>query len=163
MQLHTCRLYPPRTHVYKASESFGGTCDKTGTRPSREGPRSNGVCLFDGQSIFSAEAQRGAACPCTVERHDAPTRAPSRQVMSMFDTRTRVTGLLSVGLVLAFAASGCGGSSSSTSSNGTGKTGAPASQSSSEGASGSSEIPQNNGGDQDADNNGGPSDGDGNL
>jgi hypothetical protein len=30
-------------------------------------------------------------------------------------------------------------------------------------AAGTSGIPQNNGGDQDADNNGGPSDGDGNL
>jgi hypothetical protein len=75
---------------------------------------------------------------------------------SSFTSRAgRLTCLCMAVCALAF--TGCGGSSSPSSpssSPGTSKT--PASQSESGG------IPQNNGGDQDADNNGGPSDGDGN-
>jgi hypothetical protein len=71
---------------------------------------------------------------------------------------------------LVIAVAGCGGgyggSSPSTSSPSTSAPSASATKSASGGsaaASSTAGIPQNNGGDHDADNNGGPSDGDGNL
>jgi hypothetical protein len=65
----------------------------------------------------------------------------------------------------ALAVAGCGGSSASTSSTmPTGSASVPqGGPVGSANASSTSGIPQNNGGDHDADNNGGPSDGDGNL
>ena len=82
--------------------------------------------------------------------------------MSHFRVRVATAGVAAV-LALAFAA--CGGSYSGGSS-----TSASAPQVGSATASGGASamasapgIPQNNGGDHDADNNGGPSDGDGSI
>ena len=62
--------------------------------------------------------------------------------------------LIGLAMLAAVAAAGC-------SSHSTPSTHHPATHS--QPASGSGGIPQNNGGDHDADNNGGPSDGDGNI
>jgi hypothetical protein len=99
-------------------------------------------------------------------------------------TRRASATLATAGVLLAVVIAGCGGSGKSsppvsTASPAAHGYGAPAKTSvsgseyrqsapSSEGqgsalAAETSGIPQNNGGDQDADNNGGPSDGDGNL
>ena len=61
-------------------------------------------------------------------------------------------------VVIAVVIAGCGGASYSPSSTKP----APSGSAQSKPAASASAIPQNNGGDMDADNNGGPSDGDGN-
>jgi ABC-type transport system substrate-binding protein len=81
--------------------------------------------------------------------------------------RSRLAAGVALLAVVALVAAGCGGGSGSNSS--ASKAASPASsvQDGSPGDTDSANptagIPQNNGGDHDADNNGGPSDGDGNI
>jgi hypothetical protein len=84
-------------------------------------------------------------------------------------TRATLLGLLSLGATAALIA-GCGGGSSSgsgsahpTMSSARPVASAPQSAPATPRAARQPSIPQNNGGDMDADNNGGPSDGDGNI
>lgn len=95
--------------------------------------------------------------------------------MSTSDTRTPITrrpsALVVAGVLIVALIAGCGGSSysspgaSGASAEGThAKLAAPTTEKQVPTAGAKTDaIPQNNGGDQDADNNGGPSDGDGNL
>src|SRR5947209_1158525 len=100
------------------------------------------------------------------------TASKGHEGARMLRTLNRPAHLLATCLVVlaALAAAACGSSSSNSNT----KSSTPSSQSStgsggaapttsSSSSSSSSGIPQNNGGDQDADNNGGPSDGDGNI
>ena len=79
--------------------------------------------------------------------------------MTMRRVRNGVSAVLVVG-VLAVVAAACGGNAGSG-GNGGGSPASNAAPVSPASSAGSGGIPQNNGGDADADNNGGPSDGDG--
>jgi hypothetical protein len=74
-----------------------------------------------------------------------------------------------LGALVALFIAGCGGTSHSASTSSGAMPGASSSNSTQQSAAGgastapASGIPQNDGGDHDADNNGGPSDGDGNI
>ena len=82
-------------------------------------------------------------------RPQGPIR--SRQLVRRSPLMVTAAGLLAAA---AMAAAGCGAGSSSP---------APAASASPAAPGSSAGIPQNNGGDHDADNNGGPSDGDGQI
>lgn len=91
----------------------------------------------------------------------------AKSMMSLITARwSAMLAAGSIGLVLVVA--GCGGSGNG-STPASGSSGAPAAGGSYQPAKPSTQstdtgaIPQNNGGDQDADNNGGPSDGDGSV
>ena len=72
--------------------------------------------------------------------------------------------VISVGVALAaLLLAACGGYSGSSGTTPAERKPAPANGEAPMGQSQAGAIPQNNGGDQDADNNGGPSDGDGNV
>ena len=111
-----------------------------------------------GQNMHAFRAARLIAAPALVAGRLRP--------MTISEMRARLTprrGLLLFASIAAAAAlAGCGGYSSSAKSSGSGAN-AGAQHESSSASSATGGIPQNNGGDHDADNNGGPSDGDGQI